>query len=391
MTPTPILFLGDAPERPGGLSRILRDLATLTSRLPQFRVGTLGRGARGSRQLPFVQYGYDELTGQWGELYLEQVWRDFAGDERGVVFTIWDASRLHWFAQPSYLPSGGLRDFLMAGHFDRWGYFPIDSTGPLDRLTTQSRDTLLGYNRVLAYTCWARDLVTRSIGNSCDLDWLPHGLNLDTFKPQDRRAARAWSSRLHANDTVVGVVAANQTRKDWGLVAMVARLLRDRFGSRFRIWWHSDALQRAWNLPALVADYGLSETVVLTIHAMTDAQLATAYASCDLTLHPGLGEGFCYPLAESLACGTPAIAGDYAGGAELLKDRAEWLLAPAEMRLDTLHNCFRPVFNPVEWTQRAAMVIESAPEPEACRAMVEHLAWTRLWHQWKKWLLRGAV
>jgi hypothetical protein len=63
--PTPILFLGDAPELPGGLSRIGRDLATQVCGLPQFRVGYLGRGGVGSRRFPFQQYGFPEAR-QWG-------------------------------------------------------------------------------------------------------------------------------------------------------------------------------------------------------------------------------------------------------------------------------------------------------------------------------------
>ena len=391
--PIPILFLSDAPERPGGLSRITRDLATLTSRLPEFRVGTLGRGARGSRQLPFVQYGYDELTGQWGEHHLAGVWADFAGDERGIVFTIWDASRLHWFAQPAYLPSGELRTFLEAGHFERWGYFPIDSTGPGDKLTTQACSTLMGYDRVLTYTSWAEGLVKRSINDAAasqrQLTWLPHGLNLGTFKPQPRRQARAMFPSFHAHDKVLGVVATNQARKDWGLVAMTTRLLRDRLGRSFRAWWHSDTPMRHWNLHALIADFGLGDCVALTTEPMPDDAMARGYAACDVTMHPGLGEGFGYPIAESLACGVPAVHGDYAGGAELLTSRKDWLIEPFAQRLDTLHNCFRPVFTPMDWADAIERVLADRPAPEDCRAMVEHLDWALLWAQWRKWLLAG--
>lgn len=394
MIPTPILFIGDNPALPGGLSRIGRDLATLTSRLPEFRVGFLARGGTGCRQLPFVIYPYPEYA-QWGESHIQHVWNDFAGDEAGIVFTIWDASRLHWLAQPRFLPDNDLRRFLLQKHWSLQGYFPIDSTGPRDRLTAQTRDTLLGYDRVLTYTSWARDLVQRTLGDASagarGLDWLPHGINLGTFKIQDRRHARRMFPAFHAYDKVLAIVATNQARKDWGLVAMTCRLLRDRLGRSFKAWWHSDIAMRHWNLHALIADFGLGDCVSLTTQPMPDDAMATAYAACDVTMHPGLGEGFAYPIAESLAAGVPAIHGNYAGGAELLASRKEWLVEPVEMRLDTLHNCFRPVFSPKDWADAIYECIDSKPAPEDCRAMVEHLDWALLWQPWKRWLLAGLV
>ena len=82
---------------------------------------------------------------------------------------------------------------------------------------------------------------------------------------------------------------------------------------------------------------------------------------------------------------------NYAGGAELLRDKPNWLVEPVEMRLDTLHNCFRPVFNPVDWADRAMDILADPPVPEECREMVVHLEWSLLWSQWKRWLLGGLA
>jgi len=357
MKPTPLLFLSDNPTLPTGLGRITRDLATLASRLPQWRVGVMGRGGTGTRQLPFVLYPFDAVR-QWGEDLIEGVWQDFAGAERGVVFTIWDASRLHWFARPEYMAAdpraASLVRFLQAGHFDRWGYFPIDSTGPGDRLTTQTQATLLGYDRILAYTEWAADLVRRSIGGAQAtarrLDWIPHGLNTGTFRPRDRQGCREAFGQgyFHENDIVIGCVATNQARKDWGLAAQVGALLKQRYGKRLRLWWHIDTTDRAWSINALLADYGLAQATLLTTDQLTDAQMSTGYAACDATIHVG-SEGFGYPIAESLASGVPAITGAYAGGAELVRDRPDWLVDPIAYRLETTYNCMRPVYDAYAW------------------------------------------
>lgn len=397
MSATPLLFISDAPDGKTGLGRITRDLASLTARLPQFRVGVLGLGGRGSRQLPFAQYhiqwNMGTGEGQWGEWSLPEVWADFAGREFGIVFTIWDASRMHWFARPQHLSDSdaSLRDFLRSGHFARWGYFPIDGTGPGDRLTAQSRDTLIGYDRLLTYSKWARDVVARSVGTSesarRDLDWMPHGLNAGTFCIRDKQQARSrWSDRFHEDDIVVGTVATNQDRKDWGLVAMLGRLLRERYGRRLKLWWHTDTLVRSWSIPALMSDYGLADCTFVT-QGGSDTEMAWRYAACDLTVHPG-PEGFGYPIAESLSCGVPAVHMNFAGGAEIVQ-RKEWLVEPSGFRLDTQHNVMRPVFEPHDWLAACEQALGA--DPAGCRSQVEHLSWPSLWEgAFKKWLLRGV-
>jgi len=87
MKPIPLLFLSDSPHLTSGLARITKDLATIASRLPEFRVGCLGRGGYGTSQLPFMQYNFPDQDG-WGQDHLDLVWRDFAGGEPGILFMV---------------------------------------------------------------------------------------------------------------------------------------------------------------------------------------------------------------------------------------------------------------------------------------------------------------
>ena len=403
MRQTPLLFLGDAPSGRGGLARIGRDLAVLAAGLPEFRVGFLGRGGHPTRQLPFYQQCFDESY-QWGESLIERTWADFAGRERGIIMTIWDATRLHWFGQPRWLPQDSdgarLRGFLMAGHFERWGYFPVDATGPGDRLTGLAANALQGYDRVLAYTRFGERCIERSVGEQesrrAGLTWLPHGLNMQTWRPAPRLESRkVLGTSFHDNDVVLGVVATNQPRKDWGLVAAATALLRQRLGRRLRCWWHSDVEQRsfAWSLPALVRDFGLSDCVSITTHEIEDSLMAQCYAACDVTLHPGLGEGFGYPAVESLACGTPIVAVDYAGLPCVVEDRAVSRFVASEpvVRLETINNCVRPVISPEKFAAAVEELLAEKVSQEQCRASVQHLDWKTLWPGcWRKWFLAGV-
>jgi hypothetical protein len=90
-----------------------RDLATLCCTVPQLRVAVLGRGVGNRRTFPFMLYDYPE-TGQWGEGYIQAVWEDFSNGEDGVIITLDDASRRHWFANPIGLPEA-LAKFLGTG------------------------------------------------------------------------------------------------------------------------------------------------------------------------------------------------------------------------------------------------------------------------------------
>jgi len=410
--PVPILMLGDTPDRFGGLSRVMRDIAGLLSRSPKFRVATLGREAVGSRRLPFQQYSIRSLAGvansEWGAADIKRVWEDFAGRERGIVFTIYDPTRTFWLSRPEFGLDQDLYQWLQPDHFDLWGYVTLDATGPQDKLSAIARESLMGYRRLLAYTQWGAGVIERSIGqqnaSKRHLDWLPHGLDLPKWPLRDRSEAKArLYPFLHEGEQLIGAIGTNQPRKDWGLMASVAQQLLGK-NPKLKMWWHTDLIDRYWNFNALLDDFGLGRATQVTADLSQD-ELAWRYNACDLTLHPGLGEGFGYPIFESLACGTPVLHGDYAGGADVLKqclpdtgnaDETRWTggdhcyLVPAQgWRLEGQYNQVRPVFDPVQWANSAQHLLQLTPDREALRASIVHLGWESLWSSWERWFLDG--
>jgi glycosyltransferase involved in cell wall biosynthesis len=386
LRPTPLLFLSDSPALRTGLGRITRDLATFASQLPQYRVAVLGRGGIGSSRLPFTHYGFPEHAG-WGEDVIEYAWRDFSGGQRGAIMTIWDASRLLWFSRP-YPEMGRVHRFLTDGHFQRWGYFPVDSAGPRGRLSAVSAAAVSGFDRVLAYTMWGSTVIGRTIGRS--VDWIPHGIDGDKFTPRDKKAAR-MAFGYDSADLVCLCVMTNQTRKDWGCAVAAVAELRSRLPNlRFHI--HTDVAERshAWSIPALLEDFGLSRCSSVTFSgSMDDTEMSYLYSAADFTILPST-EGFGYPIVESLACGVPVFHGSYGGGAELVPKR-EWLVDPCAERLETINNAVRPVFDPAHWASAIHAYLEGdAIEAEFCRGSVEHLFWRNLWPAcWKRWFEEG--
>ena len=381
----PILILSDSAELLTGLARIGRDLATLLSSMPQFRVGYAGMHGRGRRRFPWAQYSFPD-DGQFGAPYLPGFWHDFAGEEQGVILSAWDLSRMLWFGQPGGLGKD-MESFLGDGRgFAKWGYVPLDSTGPdEDRLPTGVMAAAAGYDRLLAASQWGQGLLSRS---GLQADWLPHGIWIDKFHPiPDARKLLGWDDSA----IVLGCNMSNQSRKDWAVAFECARQLRLEYGARFHFWAHTDVPVRYWNFYALAADYGVKDCLEVTLD-QTDEQLALRYSACDSTILPSAGEGFGYPIAESMACGTPCIVTDYAAGQELVDEDAR---VPAmAYRVDTVHNVRRAVLSGYGFAARADLQIRGKREDaqgvkEQMVRKVEHLDWRKLQHPWKKWLLRG--
>ena len=397
--PIPLLLISDAPTSGTGLGRITHDLAVrIAEHLPDvFRVATCGYGGLPSRLLPFPQYPWLSNS-EWVIHELPEIWKDFAGNEKGVVMSIWDASRMLWFSRPENCPDDRLKRFLNSHPFQKWGYFPMDATGPHNRLTSILGHIIGGYDRVLAYSKWAEDILRRTLTpEECldnELTNLPHGIDTSAFKPQHRATARhGFGERIGARTKkgkwlaipddalMIGIVGTNQARKDYGLaISTIAELARERTVS---VWIHLDILERHWSLPALLNDFSLWDKTVITSIPLTDEQMSWCYSACDVTLGIGTGEGFGYPIFESLACGTPCIHGNDGGAAEHLP--GEMLVDPVATRLEGPYCCQRSVYNPVDWVNQ----VWALPKKTGDSLLPAHLDWNNNWPRWEEWFRKG--
>ena len=302
-----------------------------------------------------------------------------------MLFTIMDPSRIHWLTQPQYLRDSPLKTFLQRRNFAIWSYLPIDSSGPHGRLSSFCADAVRGVDRPLAYGMYGAQVLTNTLER--EVEWMPHGINMDIFQPRDGRGVRTGLG-IREDALVVGTNATNQARKDWGVAAAAIALLRQKYPTL--VWWiNVDVAIRHWNLNALIADYDLADCVVLMEGGnKSDTELSYLYSMCDLTLLPTLGEGYGYPIVESLACGVPCVTTGYAGGVELVP-RTEWLVPPVAMRLDGQYNQARPVTRPEDWAAAVDRVLADETNAGECRESVMHLNWSNLYVQWNKFFLEG--
>lgn len=390
--PVPLLILGDAPDGVTGLARIGHDLAWLLSAMPEFRVGYLGRQGTGRAHFPWVSYNFP-ATAQWGEEQLQDAFEDLAQGRRGIALTVWDPSRLLWFADPMGMPDR-LQNFLASGAVERWGYFMQDTEGvQRGQLPLTAAHVMSKYDRVLLASKWAYGITKSTLPNHPDVDWCPHPINTDRFTPTDRMASRShWG--VGEKEVLIGCVMANQARKSWPTVFEALALMRGTTAGKPKLWCKVDTVAPVpgrgyWNLQALAYEYGLGDRVILDVNKLSDREMAQRYAACDATVLISGAEGWGYPIAESLSCGVPCISGQYSASG----DMASHAVVPSGFRIETQHNARWAHYDARDVADALELAVDQVRagdwEIEWAREQTEHLAGNKLGKVWQKYFRKG--
>lgn len=396
MPPIPFILHGDAPAQPTGLSRILTDLtARLVAEqdalgldvrtvgwapypgLPRHGTPTPGGATlppgvnvpAAPRDVRWPAWVYSDFSSRGAEA-LSTAYRTWFGNRPGVVLSIWDAARLF-----------EVREAVRALPVQWWGYLPVDAVNIHGTLGGPAAEAVRGLDRVLAYGVFGAAALGRCWGAAVrEVPHLPHGIDPTIFTPEEDGTPRPWGTRLSPHYPTLGVVATNQRRKDWGLVAAVLAQLPTWQG-----WWHTNRLVgEDWSLPQLIEDFDLSHRVAVSL-SLNDHQLAAGYRGCMATLAPGRGEGFGYPIVESLACGTPVVHADHGGGADLTP--APWRVTPYTEHLEGVYAELRPLLAPSDVVDTVEQAAEAPPEGIADYATPYH--WPTLWPRWRQWVAEG--
>jgi glycosyltransferase involved in cell wall biosynthesis len=404
---TPVLLIGDSPSCPSGLGRILREIAIRADAhlRDKCRVASLGCGGPGSRQLHFQQYAAEGVDDNFVIKNLPEVWDDWAGDEPGVILCVWDVSRLGWLSRPKVMcEEPSLRNFLVEAKIKRWIYAPVDAEGPRGSLTYPLQQALSGFDRILGYSKWSEGIIRNTLGDEASkahhLTSIPHGIDSKVFFPRDRASARlnflsltgvfaaetlvdrkSHLTALQSDEPLIGAVATNQARKNWGLWAEACSLFLERH-PKARFWIHTDKLERYWSIPALLVDFNLIGKTLVSLSHLEDDTMAKAYSACDLTMACG-PEGFGFPIFESLFCGTPCIHGNYGGAPEHMAD--DLLVNPVAYHHEGLYSSKRPVYSAKDWVVR----MESALGHRVTWPV--HLGWEAVWPQFETWFRNGLA
>ena len=179
-----ILFVSDAVSASSGLGRITRDSALRVhwNLSDVFEVASVGYGGPGSVSIPWKEYHVHSVQ-NWLVPELPAIWADFVGNEEGILFCVWDMSRLYWLGMPQTCPDPNLRRWVETAKMKKWAYHAIDAEGPNGKLPSRIAETMKGFDRVLDYSAFSSKIT----GNP---DHLPHGIDTAVFKPYPRAEAR---------------------------------------------------------------------------------------------------------------------------------------------------------------------------------------------------------
>ena len=171
--------------------------------------------------------------------------------------------------------------------------------------------------------------------------YTPLAVDTSVYRPKwtvnigDRQVSSREFFHLPENAFVVGMVGMNKDPNDRkGFNEAFQAFARFRASHRHAVLFvHTErhGLYNGLNLPRMAASYGIPAEAIVFTDAYAYRMgfpphlMAAAYTAMDVLLAPSAGEGFCVPLIEAQACGTPVIASNFTAQTELVG--AGWLLA----------------------------------------------------------------
>ena len=140
---------------------------------------------------------------------------------------------------------------------------------------------------------------------------VPHGIDPKVFRPDGSRSELATEKKFRflfvggvslrkGSDILLSAYARAFARAD-----DVCLVLKDHSGDLF--YRENHARNR---IAELQSDPSAPELIHLD-KFLTEPELAALYRSCDVAVFPYRAEGFCLPILEAMACGTPAIVPEF--------------------------------------------------------------------------------
>lgn len=209
-------------------------------------------------------------------------------------------------------------------------YTPVDGVvGPAD---TQA---LRCAHRVVSATRWGAELLKDRVGIHADV--LPHGTDCQLFRPASAAERQHWRTTLFdvgPNETALLAVGVNIARKQWGRILEVVRACNKQRRT-VRLLCHTAPVYRGTSIPQMCSALNLTGLDVAFTpedrrHASSDAWLRQLYCAADFFVSASSKEGWCFPIIEASACGTPVIGPAYGPYLENLGDAA-YLAAPTSL------------------------------------------------------------
>lgn len=162
-----------------------------------------------------------------------------------------------------------------------------------------------------------------------------HGVDTEIYKPSEKTKEECRTALGFApNDFVISMVQMNRTgRKDIPRQLEALSIFRQQNPDiPLKLYLHTllnqndgDKLIELINLNGL-QDITRTPPERDYVLGFSEEEMSRVYQGSDVVLHASNSEGFGFPIIESMACGTPVIAGDTTSMTEILKPTPEFLV-----------------------------------------------------------------
>jgi glycosyltransferase involved in cell wall biosynthesis len=173
--------------------------------------------------------------------------------------------------------------------------------------------------RIVTPSTWSKVGFERAGIRSDAIDVVPHGVDVDIFRPIERARRRAMRNSLGLDDDSFMLLSVGAMTRNKGLedilqsfavlrqrrrnVVLVLKDLRSLYGiSAEKL---VKKLLDSANMPSLARD--LSENIRIIPNDLSRRQLAMLYNAADCYVSPYKAEGFGLTPLEASACGTPIV------------------------------------------------------------------------------------
>lgn len=167
-------------------------------------------------------------------------------------------------------------------------------------------------------------MVNQARSSTLAADWptsvIPNPIDVDTFAPQDRRAARhRWEGRENSTVILFGALGgAGAAAKGWDLMEAAVRSLGQNSDTEFELWVFGSTAPSTSIGNVHVRGLG---------HISSPDDMASVYSAADVHVIASRQESFSQTAAEATACGTPVVSWSIGGLLDVVEPGVTGVLA----------------------------------------------------------------
>lgn len=299
-----------APWIASGYGKTTREICT---RLPKYGFDVIISAYYGAEPGGIPPYQVPVLpskAGPFGIASAAQYCRQFQVDA-GLLFTDWWA-----FSDfPKIIPRATL-------------YGPMDQINYPEEIMEFTRR----YYKIIGICKWQQKCLADA---GIESDYIYHGVDVNVFKPMNKKEARKKIGINEDDIFIFGTVAANgdkEDRKSHSRSMKAMRYFLDQNpGVKNIIWLYHTVPDDERGMPLLSVSHKLGlDNIIRFMHPslvsimLTEQDLATLMNCFDVHLLCSKREGFGMPILETQSCGVPNICHDFSSMTELVQGHG-WL------------------------------------------------------------------